>query len=180
MSLRKALSLCCLALSLAVPGAAQKTAPQECPQAALQKWLQDCVQRLPVCITPPHWVVQSKDEVLVESGPFLAERIVEECSKTEEGGELPCDAAARRTWLAGCVDEALALVGKTRGEISAPFSIDGGLSTWSEVRYVHSRCPYLKVRVKIHTAVDDEGREDESPKDVITSVEPYLGWPFMD
>lgn len=177
MRLGRGLLRCCLSLFLAGPGVAQEPAPQRCPEAALQKWLQDCVQRLPVRKTPPHWAVQSPSEVLIESGPLLAERIVKECSTDSD---LPCGAAARREWVAGCVDEALALVGKTRGEISSPFTVDGGLGIWSEVRYVHSRCQYLKVRVNLHTASDQEGREDGSPKDIITSVEPYLGWPFMD
>jgi hypothetical protein len=196
LKLAKRYWLTCLALSVAGSAFAQPPAPPACPERALQEWLSLCANRLmdrqsraaqaapPPGQTPDSWAALVTSDVLVQSGPALPERIVEECrvgteESAEAGEPVACDATARREWLKGCVADASALVGKTRAEIPASFGEDGGLSTPSEVRYLLQRCAYLKVTVRFAVAHDEDGREVGSPQDVVTAVEPYLGpWLF--
>ncbi|MFL6201584.1 MAG: hypothetical protein ACJ76J_20620 [Thermoanaerobaculia bacterium] len=196
MNLRKALSLGCLALCLALPGTAQEA--RQCSEAALQKWLSGCAGRLRVRNAhrslPPMkeprdpWAILQSSEILMEEGPYLAERIVEECSAAERvdvasgltAPEVPCEERDRREWLAGCVDEALAFVGKTRAEISAAFREDGGIGSPDAIRYLSSRCPYLKLGVSFDFGRDSDGRGEMRPGDRILDVEPYLGSPLTD
>lgn len=114
--------------------------------------------------------------MLMQAGPFLADRVVEEC----DAAELPCDLAARREWLSGCVEEAFDLLGKKRGEIPASFHKDGGIATYGSMRYLLSRCPFLKLNVTFDCAHDPDGREISSPDDPVLDVEPYLGVMLFD
>lgn len=179
MRFPKILPLCALALWIAAPGAAQ------CPEPALQKWLSGCADRLqdrnarrspPVEVPIDPWSILQSNSILIEPGPFLAERIVEECSAPA----APCEERERREWLAGCIDEALEFVGKTRGEISKAFPEDGGLGTAENIRYLHPRCPYLKLGVTFDFGRDADGRAEMRPDDRILAVEPYLEPAFMD
>lgn len=177
MSLSRVLLVVSFAQFLASPGTAR-----ECSEPVMQRWLESCVA---VIATPPvpnppsapveprdPWSIYEPRKPLVEVGHFLPERIVETC--TAAGSEPPCERDTRE-WLAGCVDEALDLIGRRRGAIpSATFQTEGGLSVPPEIGYLHNRCPYLKLRVKFDCARDEDGRSIEDLKDVIVSVEPYL------
>lgn len=183
MNLSRAVLLVCFALFLAAPGTAQEAeAPsQECSEPAMRGWLEGCVAVIvmPRVSSPPSAPVEPRNPwsiiespKIVEMGPFLPERIVETCKAA--GSEPPCERDTRE-WLAGCVDEALDLIGRRREAIpSATFQREGGISVPPEVGYLHNRCPYLKLRVKFDCALDEDGRPIDDLADVIVSVEPYL------
>ena len=78
-------------------------------------------------------------------------------------------------------------VGMTRADLLKVFTVEGGLSTGLNRRYVYRECPYIKVDVEFEPvgrpARDAQGRVTliEADGDVIKGIsKPYLDWGIMD
>ena len=91
-------------------------------------------------------------------------------------------------WIAKSLREMEKIrVGMTRADLLKVFTIEGGLSTGLNRRYVYRECPYIKVDVEFEPvgrpARDAQGRVTliEADGDVIKEIsKPYLEWGIMD
>lgn len=71
--------------------------------------------------------------------------------------------------------------GMTRAELLWVFTTEGGLSTAKGRRFVHRRCPYIKVDVEFNLSEPNQSVVDERPTDTISRIsQPYLQWSIMD
>jgi hypothetical protein len=67
--------------------------------------------------------------------------------------------------------------GMTRADLLKIFTTEGGLSGQQGRRYVHIRCPYIKVDVEF--APTKSGQEQAT--DIITKIsKPFLEWSIID
>jgi hypothetical protein len=91
-------------------------------------------------------------------------------------------------WIAKSLREMEKIrVGMTRADLLKVFTIEGGLSTGLNRRYVYRECPYIKVDVEFEPvgrpARDAQGRVTliEADGDVIKGIsKPYLEWGIVD
>ena len=77
--------------------------------------------------------------------------------------------------------------GMTRAELLKVFTIEGGLSTGLNRRFVSRDCPYFKVDVEFkavgRSERDSDGRVtlEEDPRDIIVKIsQPYLQFSITD
>jgi hypothetical protein len=90
----------------------------------------------------------------------------------------------RTAWVAKCLTDFQSIkVGMTRGEVEKKLRIDGGLQSFSRVRYIHFECEYFKIDIEFDVKRDekDQGRAMVSPEDKVTKVSrPYIDFPVAD
>src|SRR4051794_5191044 len=184
-----------LALSLCP----QARALDRCSEANQNSWLGSCgvaLDVVPQAETPPPsdpW--EFNTDVLFKAEASLSDELVDACYDLQAqpnripprvmhriwpsgwpSAQDPCTRAEHLRWLRSCEQDALALKGHTRAELSRTFREEGGLSTYEDQTYHHRRCDSLKV--KVHFLVSRA--ETESSDDVVDSVLPYIGSEIMD
>lgn len=68
-------------------------------------------------------------------------------------------------------------VGMTRADLLKVFTTEGGVSTRKWRRYVHQRCPYIKVDVEFKPVGKKKDFLQEKAADKITKIStPFLEW----
>jgi coproporphyrinogen III oxidase-like Fe-S oxidoreductase len=71
--------------------------------------------------------------------------------------------------------------GTTRTELLTVFTTEGGLSTAKHCKFVHRRCPYIKVDVDFTLSDPKQSIVDERPTDIVSKIsKPYLEWSIID
>lgn len=91
-------------------------------------------------------------------------------------------------WIANSLREMEKIkVGMTRADLLKVFTIEGGLSTGLQSKFVYRECPYIKVDVEFEPvgrpARDADGRVtlEEDNRDIIKNIsKPYLEWSITD
>jgi hypothetical protein len=93
-----------------------------------------------------------------------------------------------RRWLDERYKEAVSIKpGMTRADLHRLFSVDGGLQTIPDSRYVLKSCGMIKVEVKFdvpqglsrESLIDENAAADEALK-IIEVSKPYLEYPAVD
>jgi hypothetical protein len=184
-----------LALSLCP----QARALDRCSEANQNSWLDSCGWALHAVrqaeTPPPSDPWEFLADVRFKAEASLSDELVDACSDLQAQpnrippkvmhriwpsgwppAQDPCTRAEHLRWLRSCEQDALALTGHTRAELSRNFREEGGLSTYEDKTYHHRRCDSLKVKVQFLVS----RAENESPDDVVDSVLPYIGAEIMD
>lgn len=72
-------------------------------------------------------------------------------------------------------------VGMTRADLLKVFTAEGGCSNRNCRRYVHQRCPYIKVDLEFKPVGKKKDLVQENAADKITKIsKPFLEWSIMD
>lgn len=72
-------------------------------------------------------------------------------------------------------------VGMTRADLLKVFTTEGGISDRKWRRYVHRRCPYIKVDVEFEPVGEGKDFLRENAADKITKIsKPFLEWSIYD
>jgi len=70
---------------------------------------------------------------------------------------------------------------QTRKDLMLVFTVEGGLSSPVQRRYVYKDCPYIKVDVEFRPVKGTGDKLQESPEDPIVSIsKPFLELPVTD
>jgi hypothetical protein len=70
--------------------------------------------------------------------------------------------------------------GMSRADLLTVFTEEGGVSSRNQRRYVHKKCPYIKINVEFQPVGRPE-RNGESPADRIVQIsQAFLEWSIMD
>jgi hypothetical protein len=90
--------------------------------------------------------------------------------------------AERTKWVAKVIRQIEVIQpGMKRKDLDAFFTMDGGMMSWNEQRYISKECPLIKVNVRFKVPDEERKGHWEDPEDVIESVsKPYLDWPIED
>ncbi len=85
------------------------------------------------------------------------------------------------TWVSKCLADFESIkTGMTRGEIEKKFSMDGGISTVSLIRFVHPECIYFKIDVEFELKSKDPNHMSSPEDKVIKKSKPYIENPVFD
>lgn len=85
-------------------------------------------------------------------------------------------------WIAECLKEIETIkVGMTRNDLSAVFTIEGGISTRTQQTFVFRKCLYIKADVTFRVQDANDALAVDEKTDIITSIsKPYLQWAVGD
>ena len=87
-------------------------------------------------------------------------------------------------WVEKCLrDFEFIKPGITRAEVEKRLSLDGGLQSFSSVRFVHPECAYFKINVEFEVKKDlnDQGRIMKGADNKVIKVsKPYIELPYSD
>ena len=90
----------------------------------------------------------------------------------------------RTEWVQQCLKDFETIhPGMTRQEIKKKFPMDGGLQSFSAVRFVHPDCPYFKIDVEFELKKDikNRNRAIHTQEDMAIKIsKPYIERPIID
>ena len=165
--------------------AASSATSPHCDDSSHRAWLSACLAIALNDQAPNEpWF---HERSVLRAGDDLTESLVAACARRDGAVVAPeaarselhqllataegCSLQEHRKWLAGCVNDVMALSpGKTRTDVLQHFRPEGGFGESTSWTFYHHTCDFLHVVVHFRLTTNAE-----TPEDVITAVDPpYL------